>query len=194
MQFLTRNRMTGKIGAALLTALLILPTCAYAQNALHLEKQKIKAGLIYNFLKYTAWPQVEMKSSLPFIVCVYGAEDPFNGYLQPIEERTVNQRSIILRHVFDVKAAAACHMLFVDADEQSSWPDLRRFLAHRSVLTVGDFKGFSDSGGMIGFSMSDNHIQIDLNLRAVAVAHLRIYDSLRRLARITHLPAVRGAQ
>jgi len=173
-----------------ITAIFMLPLYAFAeedQNQLQLSEQKIKAGLIYNFLKYTEWPPSKTAGpSSPLDICIFGSEDPLDGYLQPIEGRTVNQRMIKLRHITSVEDAAKCHMLFIGSDEQGQWPALRRSLVNKSVLTVGDFEGFSHDGGMIEFSSEDNRIQIWLNVAAVDEARLHIYDSLRRLAKTTH--------
>lgn len=159
---------------------------AHAQTQLQMEEQKIKAGLIYNFLKYTQWPPERSESSSPLVICIFGAEDPFSGYLRPIEDRTVNQRPISLRHISRIDEASNCHMVFVGKDQQDQWPDLHRSLDGKSVLTVGDFENFASNGGMIEFNTRDNRVQIELNPDAAAVAHLHIYDNLRRLAKTTH--------
>ena len=193
MQFLTR-RKTFLIFAAVM---LLLPLRGFAQdqNQLQLSAQKIKAGLIYNFLKYTEWPSEKIEappSSLT--VCIFGDGDPLSGYLQPIEDRTVHQRFVKLRHISTVEESAKCHMLFIGSDEEAQWPALHSFLANKSVLTVGDFNGFSRAGGMIEFSAEDNRIQIWLNIEAVSEARLHIYDSLRRLAKVTHPSSTGGAE
>jgi hypothetical protein len=184
MQFLTRR----KILVLFIAVMFMLPLRGYAQDQsqLQLSEQKIKAGLIYNFLKYTEWPVSKAEAPAPLTVCIFGTEDPFNGYLQPIEDRTVNQRKIKLRHISKIEESTSCHMLFVNADEQTEWPALQHTLVNRSVLTVGDFPGFSNAGGMLEFSTGDNRIQILLNIDAVNKTHLRIFDNLRRLAKTSH--------
>ena len=193
MQFLVRR----KIFVFFSVVMLLLPLRCFAQeqSQLQLSAQKIKAGLIYNFLKYTEWPSEKMATTpATLVVCIFGTEDPLSGYLQPIEERTVHQHVVKLQHISTVEEAAKCHMLFVGGDEQAQWPALRTFLANKSVLTVGDFNGFSRAGGMIEFSTEDNRIQIWLNIEAVSESRLHIYDSLRRLAKVTHPPSTGGVE
>lgn len=190
MQILKLRQLKRKMIAAVLFAFMLwAPANALSQEKreLNLEEQKIKAGLIYNFLKYTSWPDnktLEHSSSL--IVCIFGDEDPFNGYLQPIEGRTVNQKLISLRHVSSIEEAEKCHMLFIAADEQARWPSLQHELLHTSILTVGDFDGFADSGGMIEFSTKNDRVRIDLNSGAVRAAHLQMGENLRHMAKTTH--------
>ena len=197
MKILTRRKIRKIIIAAFVVAMMLLPIRSFAekQDQLQLSEQKIKAGLIYNFLKYTEWPSEKMaRPAAPLVVCILGTGDPFDGYLQPIEGRTVNQRIIKLRHLSSTADAEGCNMLFIGSDEQAQWPALHGFLANKSILTVADFSGFSHAGGMIEFGTEDNRIQVWLNIEAVTSAHLRIYDSLRRLAKATNPPSPGGAK
>lgn len=172
---------------ALLTRLLLwlcllAPLPAYADE-LTLHEPEIKAGLLYNFLKYTDWPAGRNQGML--VVCVFGS-DPFEGYLKPMGGRTVNQREIALRTIHDAAEAKNCHLLFVNANEKDSWPQLQAALGGSSVLTVSDFDGFASSGGMIEFGHEDNHISANLNIDAVTAASLHVQDRLLRLVKVVH--------
>jgi hypothetical protein len=165
--------------------LLLAATCASpvrAQENLRLVEQDIKAGLLYNFLRYTQWPGAAPTASA--LVCVYG-RDPFAGRLQPMAGRTVNQRTIEIRAVRSVPELDACSLLFIDAEARERWPALRDHLAGRAVLTVSDFSGFADSGGMIEFTRIDNRIGMRINTEAVGAARLVVQDRLLRLANPT---------
>lgn len=152
-------------------------------QSLRLYGQQIKTGLIYNFLKYIEWPPVKAGiSPPPLVVCIFGLKDPFEGYLLPLEGRTVSQRTITIRHVTEVEETSNCHLLFVNASEKESWPELHDFLANKSILTVGDFPGFLDVGGMIQFDDGDGRVRITLNTRALRTARLHMYKGLQELA------------
>src|SRR6185312_13017324 len=116
-----------------LAALIAATVSARADETLQLHEQEIEAGLIYNFLKYIEWPDAAHASAMT--ICIYG-DDPFKGYLQPMEGRTVNQRRIGLRSVHDAASAAGCDLLFVNAAEKGQWPQLEKSLAGKNVLTV----------------------------------------------------------
>src|ERR1700722_3566878 len=149
----------------ILCVLLATPVpAAHAADNLELHEQEIKAGLLYNFLKYTDWPADKTAGS-SVVVCVFG-DNPFGGYLQPMAGRTVNQREIVLNTIREMRDVEKCHLLFVNASEKDRWPQLLKFLDSKSVLTVSDFAGFADSGGMIEFGHKDNHISAVLNINA----------------------------
>lgn len=156
-----------------------------AEN-LELQEQEIKAGLLYNFLKYTEWPVIPSSMT----VCIYG-EDPFSGYLQPIAGRSVNQHDISLRTVHTVDGTGTCQLLFVNSDEREHWPELRKFLADKPVLTVSDFDTFAGSGGMIEFGRKNDHISVALNIDAITAAHLRVGERLLKLVTVVH-PSSQG--
>ena len=160
------------------------PAQAFADAGLRLQEQEIKAGLLYNFLKYVEWPS-NSASAQTTTVCVFG-DDPFNGYLQPMAGRTVNQRQIAIRNVHDVADAGTCQLLFVNADEKARWPQLVKSLSGKGVLTVADFDDFAASGGMIEFGLKDGHINVRLNLDAVIAAGLHVEDRLLKLVTVVH--------
>lgn len=171
------SRSVRSLIGLLLAALLVLP--ASAQN-LQLAEQDIKAGLLYNFLRYTQWPQSAHPDQAA-IVCVYGA-DPFGGRLAPLAGRTVNQRNIQIRSVRSYADVDACSLLVVSSDERANWPQLRAHLAQRNVLTVSDYDGFAVSGGMIEFTRTNNRIGVLINVAAVQAANLSVQDRLLHLA------------
>ncbi len=150
-----------------------------------MQEQEIKAGLLYNFLKYVEWPSGDVSSPAAMTVCLFGS-DPFDGYLQPMAGRTVNQRPIAIRSIRDVNEAGACQLVFVNAGEKTRWPQLLEFLAGKGVLTVGDFPEFARSGGMIEFGHKDDRISVALNMDSVAAARLRVQDRLLKLVTVVH--------
>jgi YfiR/HmsC-like len=151
-----------------------------------LVEQQIKAGLLYNFLKYTQWPpERAQRPGASIRVCLFG-DDPFDGHLQPMAGRTVNEHVIEVRNVRTVTDIGDCSLLFVPGDQKANWPELQRALAGKSVLTVSDFEGFALSGGMIEFTRIANRINVRINTEPIASANLQVEDRLLRLASMVH--------
>jgi hypothetical protein len=172
-----------------LRALCVVGTCllfgldaAAAQDSRRLGEQDIKAGLLYNFLRYTEWPN-SAEAAATVNVCLYGG-DPFEGRLAPMAGRTVNQRVIVIRNVRTGSELNACALVFVNAREREGWPRLRAELAHRSILTVSDYEGFARAGGMLEFTRVSNRIGVAVNVDAANAVQLRVQDRLLRLATI----------
>jgi hypothetical protein len=155
---------------------------AAAQDTRRLAEQDIKAGLLYNFLRYTEWPAAA-QAGATIDVCLYGG-DPFEGRLAPMAGRTVNQRVITIRNVRGAASLNSCALVFLNARERAAWPELRAELARRSVLTVSDYEGFARAGGMLEFTRVRNRVGVAVNVEAANAAHLQVQDRLLRLATI----------
>lgn len=166
--------------AALFFLLAAVPVAA---QDVRLAEQKIKAGMLYNFLKYTHWP--EMPAGEPVRVCLYGG-DPFDGNLQPMEERSVNGRPIRVQRLSDPTAAAICQLLVLDTARRSDWPLLQQQLASKPVLTLSEMKNFTGQGGMIEFDHHNSHVRALLNKEAMQATPLRVEDRLLNLVTIVN--------
>ena len=174
-----------RAGLALLLAAAFLSP-AYGQDNVRLVEQEIKAGLLYNFLKYTQWPAEHTGQDA--VVCLIGG-DPFGGHLQPMAGRTVNQHSIEIRNLKNAQDIDACSLLYIHESEKLNWSQLQKALVGKDVLTVSDFDGFAESGGMIEFTRNDNRIGVKINVDAVTAAHLSVQSRLLRLASTVHTAA-----
>lgn len=174
-----------KIGVLIMFLLLMGMEARLARaDNLQLPEQEIKAGLLYNFLKYIDWPPAS--ANAPTInICIYG-EDPFEGYLQPLAGRTVNQHEIQIHTLRDIHDIDACQLLFINADEQNHWPALLKILDRKNILTVSDSKDFVAQGGMIAFGRKDDKISVFLNPDALKAAQLHVQDRLLKLVTIAH--------
>jgi hypothetical protein len=180
---------------ATILALVAMPaTRAGADDNVQLYEQEIQAGLLYNFLKYTVWPTEKLaQDPTTMVVCIYG-DDPFGSYLQPMEGRTVNQRTIVIRMIHEAKEAGGCHLLYINPTEKDQWPALSQAISGKMVLTVSGFKNFSASGGMIEFGRKENHIAVFLNIDAITLSKLQVQPRLLKLVTVVHHSSGSGGQ
>lgn len=181
MGILTQKRLQriSALGCALFC--LFLPAIAAAQEKpLQLYEQKIKAGLVYNFLKYTNWPG-DLAGNLN--VCLFGG-DPFEGYLSPLEGRTAQQYKIAITQIRQVQQAADCHVVVIHRNEQGNLPDVLKFLKDKHVLTISDIDNFARQGGMVEMTKEGGKINLYINTNAVGHAGLGIADPMLQLAKL----------
>lgn len=167
--------------------LLLAANLAFAgtgDDPIQLQEQEIKAGLIYNFLKYTdGTGPVAARDHI--IVCLFDG-DPFHEYLQPMKERSVNQKKISLNILRAIHDGENCNLLFIGDKDSRRWPELQKFLEGRPILTVSDISGFAGSGGMIEFTHKNSHISVNLNMEAVVKAGLRVQERMLKLVTVVH--------
>lgn len=161
-------------------ALLHPPAVSQAAEPVRLQEYKIKSGLLYNFLKYTQWPQDQSDGFLN--VCLLGG-DSFEGALTPLEGRTAQQRVIHIRSINDVASAEACSVVFVHKNYADKMTEILKNLQNRAVLSISDAPGFARRGGMVELATKqDQRIHILANRSAIARSGLNVDQRLLKLA------------
>ena len=156
---------------------------AMAAEAVRLQENKIKAGLLYNFIKYTSWPKGAFHDPAEaFQVCLYGG-DAFEGALDPLQGRTAQQRSINIRRISRLNNLAWCHAVFIHRSEAQNLSSVLQKMKGVPALLISDIAGFCQKGGMVEFSNpTQKRIELCLNRNVIADAGLGVGDPLIKLA------------
>jgi uncharacterized protein DUF4154 len=171
------------LALALCSGMALAPPSLHAQEKpLQLYEQKIKAGLVYNFLKYTTWPANAAPQGT-LHVCLFGG-DPFDGYLSPLKGRTAQQAVIDITTITRVSEAENCNMVIIPSSQAKSLPALLEFLKDKHVLTVSDIDQFARLGGMVEMTKENEKINLYINKTAVQGAGLGIQGQMLKLAKI----------
>jgi hypothetical protein len=172
------------LASGLLAVMVCMAVCAQAQDRgsdLRLQEQKIKAGLVYSFLKYTAWP-AKVRDSASMHICLYGG-DPFDGYFYPLRGRTARHKIIIITEVDSINEARSCHLLYIHHSQEKNLPALLGHLQGSPILTASDIHDFVEKGGMVEFGRRDRRVSVFVNRNAMAAAGLDIDNRLLTFAK-----------
>jgi len=143
----------------------------------HSVEYKIKAGYLYNFTKFITWP---VDNAEAFNICILG-DDPFGELIDPIEQRSVNGRSIKLFRsdkLSGIDNKVHCHILYVS----SSIKDKPASRDVDNTLVVGENGDFIDQGGMIGFVNKQGKIKLQINLKTIKQSGLKVSAKLLEVA------------
>lgn len=156
-----------------------------AGAAVQLQEQKIKAGLLYNFVKYTSWPQSSFaKPDDPFQICLLGG-DSFEGALDPLQGRTAQKRSINILKIYEPDSLSRCHVAFIHRSQKENIVQILDAVRGQPVLLLSDIDDFSRIGGMVEFSNpTQKRIQLYLNKHDIESAGLFVGDPLLKLAQL----------
>jgi hypothetical protein len=158
-------------------------SAAYGQSSEDAELEyRVKAAFLLNFTKFVTWPDnPSVNADKSIIVCVLG-NNPFGKALDSIQGKEVSGRPIKIIYETDPKSLPYCHVIFISANLGDSASEILRKLSAQHVLTVGESKSFSKSGGMIDFINIDNKIRFEINPSAVEAASLKMSSQLLKLA------------
>jgi hypothetical protein len=180
--------------AALAAACLAVPVTPgwAADSPADVGEYELKAAFLYNFAKFVEWtPEALRDGEAPFRVCLVG-EDPFGAVLDTtLEGKTVNGHLIVVSRERDGEPSRACNIAFFAAPDRRRGPNLLERIPP-GVLTVGDYAGFAEHGGMIGFVMDGAKVRFEINLEAANKGRMRISSKLLKLARIVKNAADEG--
>lgn len=166
----------------ILVALLLTYGIALAQNP-PLTESKLKAAFLFNFAKFVEWPPAAFAATnSPITIGILG-DNPFGSDLEDIvRDKTINNRSIVIKTLHSVTQSTNCQVLFFGTTEKKRMEEMIASLGNASILTVGDGDPFTETGGMINFIKEGNKIRFRINEVAAQHAGLKISSKLLSLA------------
>lgn len=163
--------------------LLALTVClaVWPLRAQAISEEAVKAGFVYNFVKFTHWTGDREGDGRPLNICTPGAL-PLDGQLALLHGRTVGSRTLVLRAHVAISEWRTCQVLYLPDAEAVRTETTLRSLGSAPVLTISDQPGFVQAGGMIGLRVEDNRVRFDVNLLAAQRAGLTLSSQMLKLA------------
>ncbi len=159
-------------------------TTVYGETALELE-YRVKAAQLYFFAKFTQWPAKAIGDASQPISFVILGKDPFGDALEKnIKGKTIKGHQTVIHRIQKLDDLKKCHILFVCASEKKNGAKILDTIKNRNILTVGDFEGFAEQGGIINFIKIKNNVRFEINVDASNRAKLKINAQVLGLAKI----------
>lgn len=142
----------------------------------------IKAAVLYNFAKFTQWPDTAGRAgAAPIRICVLG-QDPFGAALDVIDGRRIGDRVVVTARVSTAAEARSCQILFIGASEAESLAAIFDRLRHLPVLTVTDLPRGAASRGIVRLETVARKIRFVIDTERAAAAGLSFSSKLLALA------------
>jgi hypothetical protein len=163
-------------------AFLLWAGVVHAQPARPLDSE-VKATYLFNFGRFTTWPQsATATDGRSFSVCVLG-HDPFGPTLDAtMAGETIAGRPVVAKRIAKSTETTGCRIVFVSRSEEPQLPSILEAAGAAGALTVSDLPEFAARGGMIQFVSQDNRIRFEVNLTAVERANLLLSSELLKVA------------
>lgn len=140
----------------------------------------VKAAFLYKFGSYVEWPATAFATATsPLNVCVIGTAEPFISTLEKVvSTESINGRNVVVRPVKTVVKENGCHILYIDASENSRAAEITESIRGSSVLTVSN----EGSSGIIDFVIANNRVRFNIDDEAAAQNGLTISSKLLSVA------------
>lgn len=158
---------------------LVWALAAPAVQAQTASEAAVKAGFVYNFIKFTQWPG--QRESAPIRLCAASAQ-PLDGQLSLLQGRSVGSRPIDVRLATPATDWRQCDVLFLSEDDADRLSQMAPRVARAPVLTLGDLPGFVEAGGMIGLRVEASRVRFDVNLNSAQQSGLVLNSQMLKLA------------
>jgi hypothetical protein len=142
-----------------------------------------RALYLYNFAKFTKWPDSAFANErAPFIIGILG-RDPFEKDIAIVEGKPIKGRTVEVRRFESLERLGPCHILYISDSEKAHLSDVLQRVKGSPVLTVGEMDSFLASGGMVNLIPLENKtLTFDINLPVAEGAGLKLDTRFLRLA------------
>ncbi len=164
----------------------IIFLCAWqVNNAIAVGSEyKLKAAYLYQFTKFTQWPESKFEdANTPIKICVLG-HNPFGSLLDNFSNRSSQQRSISIKLIKNLKALPDCHIVYIDKSEKKRLQNILKKIKNMPVLSVSDITGFAQKGGIIGFIPKHKKLGIEVNIKASKIAKTKLSSKLIEISSV----------
>lgn len=149
------------------------------------KEYEVKAAFLYNFAKFTTWPDDAYRDDeAPFVIGLLG-RDPFGRTLDDtLKGKKVGTRPVRVLRYERLEQVGAPHLLFVAESDEKRVAAVLKDLGTKPILLVGDAAGFAARGGAAGFYLEESNVRFEMNPAALKRARLVVAAQVLKLARI----------
>jgi hypothetical protein len=184
----TTTRIASRRGWRCACAVLAFMLCAGTGRAQDVTESSLKAAFIYNFAKFTVWPQDApttvgaSRAPVSFNACVLGDSRLRDDLERTVRDRQLSGRGIIVSQVQLDGKLGSCHLLFVSGVTSKQVEAIVAALQGTPVLTISDVDDFARHGGIIQMFVDNGKLRFNFNLAAAKQSRLQLSSKLLILA------------
>ncbi len=147
---------------------------------------EIKAAMYVNLLRLVDWPEVAGgDASAAIVIGVFGSEDMARSLEVIALAKSISRsRGIAVKRISAGASPAGCQSLFIGGSDRKKTEALLQAVGATAILTVGENERFLDQGGMIDLVLTDDRVQVGVNLDVTRRAGLTISSQLLKIAAV----------
>jgi len=144
------------------------------------SEQTLTAAFLYNFLKFTEWPDDVFDSEVTICTSI----KPEFEELDAILGRIAQNKPVSIRRIAYNESLNSCQLLFLPREE--GMQHIHEWLsaaAGKPILTVSNVNDFLDAGGMIQLNNDGKNLSFSINLKYARRAGIKFNAQLLQIAR-----------
>ncbi|MCG7921380.1 MAG: YfiR family protein [Candidatus Thiodiazotropha lotti] len=148
------------------------------------EAALLKTVFIYNFAKFTRWPDSQSKTVQDTLTLCSIGDDNITKNLPKLAGRVLRGKPIKIVKISDESILSNCHLLYLAESTQNRIREVLQSIKMQPVLTISEMDQFSQMGGMIELTQDWDKLRFIINLNTTRSAGLRLSSRLLDLATI----------
>jgi hypothetical protein len=142
----------------------------------------LKAGFLFNFMKFVEWPAEVLPADRSIQACVIGTPKVADALARGVKGRTANGHSVTVSGLAQGDSLRSCHLLYVEGNDEGETARIVAKAAGLSVFTVSDFDRFALRGGVANFYVANDRLRFAINVEAARRARLQISSKMLAIA------------
>jgi hypothetical protein len=143
---------------------------------------QVKAGFVFNFLKFVSWPTDAGIPTDVWRIGVIGDRSVVETMSETLAGGTIAGRPVEVSAIGEDADLARCHVVFVEDNYTDASASLVATIRDRPILVVGETRDFARTHGIIGFVRRKNNLRLEINPGRAKEAGLIISGKLASLA------------
>ncbi len=148
------------------------------------DERLLKAAYIYNFAKFTRWPESVFKHrDSPLHLCTIG-QNSLSTDLQHLEGKKIKGHMLTVTAIKKAREAKDCQALYIATNNSLNYRHILATIKNWPILTISEASYFARNGGVIQFYRKKGKTHLIINLNAAHKARLEISSRLLILAEI----------
>ncbi len=162
-------------------SLLPVPLMAAGAAPTSVSEDDVKLALVYKIARFVSWPD---SVDGPFLLCVT-ADSTFDAANNKLAGRLIRDRRITIAKVTAGETDyPSCDALYISEDTRSASNELLEQFDGKPVLTLSDAEDFATAGGMVGLTIRNKRVGIQINVENYERVGLTVNSQLLQLAEL----------
>ncbi|CAM2011038.1 YfiR family protein [Acanthopleuribacter pedis] len=148
---------------------------------------KIKASMLYRFVKYVEWPS-EFGDLSELTIGIVG-DDPFQGAFEPVENSRYLGKTLRIHRFGSYHADldfTRCQVLFISVSERANINTILTKTRGKMILIVTEGAEAPVITGMVNFRIQGDQVLYELNPANAAANRLRFTTSMLKYAHVIY--------
>ncbi len=153
-----------------------------APGAQEVTAPALKAAFLFNFVKFTTWPDDVLPDEAPVVLCVANAPSVARELTEAVKGRVIAGHPLRVEQPADANGLHGCHLLYVSGTRAAAVAAVAT-VRNAPVLTVSDLQTFRAEGGIAQLHVQQGQLRFAIALDAVRAARLQVSSRLLALSR-----------